>query len=168
MNGRSAVAVTSMTMTLERYACGKINGVRIRQSSRNRSSQIKTRLLTKLLCTAAASYTMIANAQQPVCHNDGSRVDAAVCAREDFVRADTQLSDAYQAALSMVGADSERADARAAFVTAQREWIRFRDADCQGQDRIFQHGTMREAIVQLCLKGLTEQRTKELKQRWLP
>lgn len=129
---------------------------------------MKTRLLSKLLCIAAASFTMIANAQQPVCHNDGSGVDAAACAHEDFVRADAQLNDAYQAALNMFGADSERADARAALVAAQREWIRFRDADCQVQDRIFQHGTMREATVQSCLRDLTEQRTKELKQLWLP
>jgi uncharacterized protein YecT (DUF1311 family) len=129
---------------------------------------MKTRLLSKLLCIAAASFTMIANAQQPVCHNDGSGVDSAVCAHEDFVRADRQLNDAYQAALNMVGADSERADARAALVAAQREWLRFRDADCHVQDRIFQRGTMREAIVPSCLKDLTEQRTKELKQLWLP
>ena len=129
---------------------------------------MKTRLLSKLLCIAAASFTMIANAQQPVCHNDGSGVDSAVCAHEDFLRADRQLNDAYQAALNMVGADSERADARAALVAAQREWLRFRDADCHVQDRIFQRGTMREAIVQSCLKDSTEERSKELKQLWLP
>ena len=121
-----------------------------------------------MLCIATASFTVMANAQEPVCHNDGSGADSAVCAREHFIRADAELNDAYQAALNLLSADSERADARAALVVAQREWIRFRDADCQVQDRIFQHGTMRAAIVQSCLKDLTEQRTKELKQFWLP
>jgi len=121
-----------------------------------------------MLCIATASFTVMANAQEPACRNDGSGVDSAVCAREDFVRADAQLSEAYQAALNLLSADSERADARAALVVAQRERVRFRDADCQVQDRVFRHGTMRAAIVQLCLEDLTEQRTKELKQLWVP
>lgn len=121
-----------------------------------------------MLCIVTASFTGMAIAQEPVCHNDGSGADSAVCAREDLVRADAQLNDAYRAALNLLSTDSERADARAALVVAQREWTRFRDADCQVQDRIFQNGTMRAAIVRSCLKDLTEQRTKELKQLWLP
>lgn len=129
---------------------------------------MKRRKLSVILCIATTSFTAMASAQEPACHNDGSGVDRAVCAHEDFVRADEQLNDTYQAALHLLGADSERADARAALMAAQREWIRFRDADCHVQDRIFQHGTMRAAIVESCLKNLTEQRTKELKQLWLP
>lgn len=129
---------------------------------------MKRRKLSVILCIATASFAAMASAQEPVCHNDGSGVDSAVCAHEDFVRADAQLNDTYQAALNLLGADSERADARVALLAAQREWIRFRDADCQVQDRIFQHGTMRAAIVESCRKNLTEQRTKELKQLWLP
>jgi uncharacterized protein YecT (DUF1311 family) len=121
-----------------------------------------------ILCIVTSGFTVWANAQEPVCNSAGSGSDSAVCAHEDFVRADAQLNDAYQKALDLLGADSGRADARVALVAAQREWIKFRDADCQVQDRIFQHGTMHTAIVQSCLKNLTEQRTKELKQLWLP
>ncbi|WP_175014521.1 lysozyme inhibitor LprI family protein [Burkholderia lata] len=88
--------------------------------------------------------------------NDGSGVDSAVCAHQDLVRADTKLNDAYQAALDLLGVGPERADARTALVEAQRQWIKFRDADCQVQDRIFQHGTLRAAIVDSCVKYLTE------------
>lgn len=129
---------------------------------------MKTHKLSVILYIATSSFTVMANAQEPVCHNDGSGIDSAVCAHEDFARADMQLNEAYQAALNLVGTDSKRADAKTALVAAQREWIRFRDADCQVQDRIFQDGTMRSAIVESCLKNLTEQRTKELKQLWLP
>lgn len=129
---------------------------------------MKTHKLSAILYIATSSFTVMANAQEPVCHNDGSGIDSAVCAHEDFARADMQLNEAYQAALNLVGTDSKRADAKTALVAAQREWIRFRDADCQVQDRIFQDGTMRSAIVESCLKNLTEQRTKELKQLWLP
>lgn len=117
---------------------------------------------------ATEGFIGIANAQEPVCKGDGSGVDAAVCAHKDLVRADAQLNDAYHAALDLLSADSEVADARAKLVIAQRDWIKFRDADCQVQDRIFEHGTARSAIVESCLKDLTEQRTKELKQLWLP
>ncbi|RQT18674.1 lysozyme inhibitor LprI family protein [Burkholderia contaminans] len=129
---------------------------------------MKRRTLSMILCLAAASFTTMANSQAPVCHNDGSGADSAVCAHQDFVRADAQLNDAYQAALDLLGGDTERADARAALVAAQRQWIKFRDADCQVQDRIFQHGTLRAAIVASCLTNLTEQRTTELKKLWLP
>jgi uncharacterized protein YecT (DUF1311 family) len=129
---------------------------------------MKRRKLSVILCLATASFTAMANAQKPVCHNDGTGVDSAVCAHEDFVRANAQLNEAYQATLNFLGADSDRADTRTALVAAEREWIKFRDADCQVQDHIFQHGTMRAAMVESCLKDLTEQRTKELKQLWLP
>ncbi|WP_175238453.1 MULTISPECIES: lysozyme inhibitor LprI family protein [Burkholderia cepacia complex] len=129
---------------------------------------MKRRTLSMILCLVAASFTTMANSQAPVCHNDGSGADSAVCAHQGFVRADAQLNDAYRAALDLLGADTERADARAALVAAQRQWIKFRDADCQVQDRIFQHGTLRAAIVESCLTNLTEQRTTELKKLWLP
>ncbi|WP_164707916.1 lysozyme inhibitor LprI family protein [Paraburkholderia phosphatilytica] len=124
--------------------------------------------LSVILCVATASLAAIANEQKPVCRNDGSGIDSAVCAHEDFVKADAQLNEAYQAALELLSGDRDRADAKIALVGAQREWIKFRDADCQVQDRIFQQGSMRAAMVEICLKDLTDQRTRELKQLWLP
>ncbi|WP_198120142.1 lysozyme inhibitor LprI family protein [Massilia rhizosphaerae] len=113
-------------------------------------------------------FSGIAQAQGPICHNDGSGLDSAICAHDDFLKADAQLNNAYQAAIKLLGSDPDRAAAKVALVTAQREWVKFRDADCQVQDRIFQHGSMRAALVESCLKERTEQRTKELKEIWLP
>ncbi|WP_408128251.1 lysozyme inhibitor LprI family protein [Paraburkholderia strydomiana] len=124
--------------------------------------------LSIFLCIVTASYAPVTNAQAPVCHNDGSSIDSAVCAHEDFLRADAQLNKAYRAGLEFLSGDTDRAEAKTALVAAQREWIKFRDADCQVQDRIFQHGSLRAAIVEMCLKDLTEQRTRELNELWLP
>ncbi|WP_246793627.1 lysozyme inhibitor LprI family protein [Burkholderia perseverans] len=129
---------------------------------------MEMRALSTLLGIAAVTLTLVANAQEEPCRNDGSGRDAAVCAHDDFVRADAQLNEAYQAALRMLSADSDRPGMRTALVAAQQQWIKFRDADCQVQDRIFSGGSLRDAIVLSCLKSVTEQRTKELKQISLP
>jgi uncharacterized protein YecT (DUF1311 family) len=121
-----------------------------------------------ILCIAMTMFSEVAYAQAPACHNDGSGADSAVCAHDEFVKADARLNDAYQAALNLVGSDPDRADAKVALVAAQREWVKFRDADCHVQDLIFQHGSMRAALVGSCLKERTEQRTIELKEIWLP
>lgn len=121
-----------------------------------------------ILWIAVTSFSQGAHAQGPVCRNDGSGSDSAVCAHDDLLKADAQLNNAYQAALKLLASDPDRADAKVALVAAQREWVKFRDADCQVQDRIFQHGSMRAALVASCLTERTEQRTKELTEIWLP
>lgn len=108
-----------------------------------------------------------AHAQEPVCHNDGSGQDSAVCAYAELAKADAQLNDAYLKALDLLGS-ADQADAKVALVAAQRAWVKFRDSDCHVQDRIFQNGTMRGALVGSCLKDRSKQRTKELKEIWLP
>ena len=121
-----------------------------------------------ILCIAVTLFSETAHAQEPVCRNDGSGLDSAICGHDEFLKADAQLNNAYQTALKLLGSDPDQADAKAALVAAQREWVKFRDADCRLQDRIFQHGSMRAALVESCLKERTEQRTKELKEIWIP
>jgi len=125
---------------------------------------MNSRSMTLCIVITVLSHFAHAHAQEPVCHNDGSGRDAAVCAYAELAKADAQLNDAYQKALVLLGS----ADAKVALVAAQRAWVKFRDADCHVQDRIFQNGTMRAALVGSCLKDRTEQRTKELKEIWLP
>ena len=119
------------------------------------------------LCIVVTVLSRFAHAQEPVCHNDGSGRDSAVCAYAELTKADAQLNDAYQKALDLLGS-ADQTDVKVALVAAQRAWVKFRDADCHVQDRIFQNGTMRAALVEACLKDRTEQRTKELKEVWLP
>lgn len=116
------------------------------------------------LCIVITVLSEFAHAQEPVCNNDGSGRDTAVCAYGELAKADAQLNDAYQKTLVLLGST----DAKVALVAAQRAWVKFRDADCLVQDRIFQNGTMRAALVGSCLKDRTEQRTKELEKIWLP
>lgn len=125
--------------------------------------KMSLRKLPVVIQIAAACVAVTSHAQIPVCRENGTSQDSAVCAHQDHVKADARLNDAYRAALNRLNAD-----AKAALVTAQRDWIKYRDADCEVQDRIFQNGTMRDAIVESCLKELTEQRTRELEQIWLP
>ena len=107
-------------------------------------------------------------AQANLCHHDGSGRDAYICAAQETQAADVELNTAYQHALAQLdGSDKLRA-ARASLIESERAWIKFRDADCDVQARIFQGGSMDGAMVETCKKSLIEQRTKDLKSIWLP
>ena len=105
------------------------------------------------------ALSQFAHAQEPVCLNDGSGRDTAVCTYAELAKADAQLNDAYQKARVLLGS----ADAKVALVAAQRAWVKFRDADCHFQDRIFQNGTMRAALVGSCLKRSDRTKNKGTK-----
>ncbi|WBO21160.1 lysozyme inhibitor LprI family protein [Sphingomonas abietis] len=47
-------------------------------------------------------------------------------------------------------------------LTAQRIWLRFRDAECAARGKAYQGGTMQPMVVAGCYADLTEQRAKDL------
>jgi len=119
----------------------------------------------------ALAFVLIATsarAQDSVCHNDGSGRDAAICTRQAADVADANLNAAYQNELNQLSGSDNMARARASLVDSERAWIKFRDTDCAVQDHIFEKGSMRGAMVEQCLKDLTERRTKELQSIWIP
>ena len=94
------------------------------------------------------------------------------CLANELVTADSALNAAYKRAEDMVAASQTGADQKKAwldkFVTAQRAWIAFRDANCNfdliGAE--FNFGSATTASQQECTLEMIQQRTQELQNRY--
>lgn len=99
------------------------------------------------------------------------------CAGQDFERADVELNAAYRTAI----ASAQEADREYARITqgnegrdsgpgeeaslreAQRAWVTFRDAQCQGESYEARGGSMQPMLYDGCRATLTRARTAELR-----
>jgi uncharacterized protein YecT (DUF1311 family) len=130
---------------------------------------MRRRLALAALATAIAT-TGPAAAQDLDCGKAVSTPEITACAARDLDRADRGLNDAYRAALARIDkADMDpgpRAEWRKALQDAQRKWIAYRDADCDGALAFeWYGGTGASAAVLGCKHEMTLARTKQLKER---
>lgn len=107
------------------------------------------------------------------CENANTTVEMNFCGDKAFAAADKALNVAYRSALAAV---KQRVleppyDARhyeEALRASQRAWVAFRDADCR--DLVAQEwsgGTGTTSAVLSCMTSLTEERTKDIRGRFL-
>lgn len=115
---------------------------------------IRTLLLAALLL--AGTPALLA-AQQDACAEPRTQTDMNVCAARDYARADSLLNVRYQTLVRTMPATQLQR-----LRTAQRAWIRFRDAECAYQAAEFEGGSMQPSIRSGCLAGLTEKRVADL------
>ncbi len=87
-----------------------------------------------------------------------------------YEKADNTLNAVYRQVLDEIseldGAYVDTANLKEKFVEAQRQWIRFRDAECDAWYQINQMGTDRGVDQLNCLIDRTESRTGQL-QKWI-
>jgi uncharacterized protein YecT (DUF1311 family) len=92
------------------------------------------------------------------------------CLEKLATAADARLNEIYQRAVMMIdksGSDNV-AEWKAELKTAQQAWISFRDADCGalvGYE--WGHGTGMGSATESCLLQKTEQRTRDLMDRYV-
>jgi uncharacterized protein YecT (DUF1311 family) len=81
-----------------------------------------------------------------------------VCAGEDFQHADDAMNLVWKQAL-------ERQDGvgRAELRTAQRAWLKFRDAECRFRAGAVRGGSAESMVHSGCLAVLTRERTEQLR-----
>lgn len=79
-------------------------------------------------------------------------------ALKSYEEADAELNKVYKELVALL--DSKE---KALLVKAQREWIKFRDADCVFVANDFEGGSMQPLIYSTCLESNTKQRTAQLK-----
>ena len=103
-------------------------------------------MLLALLLAAAA----------PDCARATTQADMNRCADGRAIRADAALNAAWARRYPALG------PARPAFLTAQRQWLRFRDAECAAEGAIYDGGSLRPMVVAGCRAELTEERTRRL------
>ncbi len=101
-----------------------------------------------------------------------STVELNRCAAAEFEKADAELNATYQKALTAIPgfASDPPWDAKSwetALRASQRAWVSFRDAECDGHVAMFwTNGTGATGDILGCKTEKTEQRTKELKDRY--
>lgn len=124
-----------------------------------------------LLALCAASLP--AHADDPIdCADQKTTVDMNFCADEDFKAADAKLNAAYKKVLAQIAeSDLEKPYDRASWEKAMREsqraWVEFRDADCKGAVPMeWSGGTGTSSAVLGCMTALTNERTKDLGERY--
>lgn len=85
-----------------------------------------------------------------------------------YDRVDNELNAAYQQLLKrMSQPQSEYLDyptLKAKFIEAQRQWVRFRNKECDAWYVVNQAGTGRNADQMTCMVKRTKDRTKQLKE----
>ncbi len=113
-------------------------------------------LCAAVLLAAGAAH---ADSNPPVdCKNAVAQTDMNICADKDYRAADKLLNAAY--AKAMAGLDAHNHDLLRA---AQREWIKFRDAECTYESAQNEGGSIYPMVYSGCLTTLTGARTKQLK-----
>ena len=114
-----------------------------------------------ILAIAVSASMAGALAQEPDCDDPQTQLDMTQCAGRDYEAADKALNTQYDAVRKRY---SHNEDARTLLRDAQREWIRFRDAQCDLATLAVRGGSIEPMIRAQCLQELTEARTRQLEE----
>ncbi|WKL58388.1 lysozyme inhibitor LprI family protein [Asticcacaulis sp. ZE23SCel15] len=114
------------------------------------------RYLTLAIMVFSASEAL---AQSPDCDNAMTQSDMNICAGRDYARADAELNRIYKQVREALKPDAK---ATQLLITAQRQWIAFRDATCALEAYPNTGGSLYGMVLTTCKTGLTDARTKDL------
>ncbi len=107
------------------------------------------------------------------CTEAMSTFEMNACAGAEFEKADVELNRVYKEAVASIPDMAtgeqpfDKASWEEALRASQRAWIAFRDAECEDHVEMFwAGGSGRTVEIIGCKTEMTEQRTKDLKQRY--
>ncbi|TIS54649.1 lysozyme inhibitor LprI family protein [Mesorhizobium sp.] len=111
------------------------------------------------ILTAAAVLAMPAFAfAKDKCANATDQATMNECADAAFKKSDKQLNELYK---QIEGRLKDDADTKKLLVQAQRDWDRFRNAECSFQTAGAAGGSVVPMLVSTCMDGLTQSRIKD-------
>lgn len=138
-----------------------------------RATPLKPLLLIPLLMAMVSPPSGATEPMPSDCTEAMSTIEMNACAGADFEKADAELNRVYKQALASI---PEMATGEQPFDTgsweealraSQRAWVAFRDAECEDHiEKFWGGGTGGTVDIIGCKTEKTEQRTKELKQRY--
>lgn len=113
---------------------------------------------TVLSTLALAAAALGGNAMALDCSNAVSTPDINECAAREQKQVEARLNTVYQRVLKTV---TDR-KVRTQFVSAQRLWVKYREADCKAVYEKYAGGTIRTVMFIGCMQNRAETRIKEL------
>ena len=75
-----------------------------------------------------------------------------------YKKADTELNTVYKKLMAL----TDKTD-KPLLIAAQREWIKYRDAHCKFEEKLYEGGSIRPLIYNDCLADITKNRIAILK-----
>lgn len=121
------------------------------------------RTLIALLLSCAALWTA-ANAQgrkaKDPCADAQSQAEMNICSAKKLKAADEELNRVYNRLTSVLSEDAAQRDR---LKTAETAWIKYRDDNCEYESAVYEGGSIRPLIYNLCMERMTKARTAELR-----
>jgi uncharacterized protein YecT (DUF1311 family) len=100
---------------------------------------------------------------RPECWPEGSAMHTSFVAKQKFADADKRLNSIYSRILKSLLADEPDNYPKKALIAAQREWVKYRDANCASVGEVSGGVRMwKSAYTVSCEAEMTEERIKEL------
>jgi uncharacterized protein YecT (DUF1311 family) len=98
---------------------------------------------------------------QDPCANAQTTVEMRDCTGREYKQADDELNRVYRQLVARIGNDEGR---KTALKSAQQDWIKYRDANCDFASYLNRGGTIEPVVRYNCMTGMTVSRTKELRE----
>jgi uncharacterized protein YecT (DUF1311 family) len=129
---------------------------------------MRTTLLIALLATIApAALAATECSDKPECWPDGSAMRTGLQAGVDLKKADRELNATYQRIVKSLPDDQDDNFPKRTLIAAQREWVKFRDANCAAIGEVSGGVRMwKSSYDVLCQLDMTKARTAELKTQY--
>jgi uncharacterized protein YecT (DUF1311 family) len=115
---------------------------------------MKTAILTVAVVLAMPTFAFAQDKCYDAAKDQGSLNQ---CADAAFKKTDKKLNELYKQIEARLKDD---ADAKKLLVQAQRDWDKFRDAECSFQTAEAAGGSMMPMLIAQCMGGLTQARVK--------
>ena len=114
-------------------------------------------LATLVGCTTACALD---------CKTATTTIEVEACASVEQKKVEAKLNEVYQRILKSLDMPDTNLDKfsqmKSSLIAAQREWVKFRDLDCQAVYTYYQAGTIRGIMFTACMQSRAESRIKDL------
>jgi len=117
---------------------------------------VKAALVTAAIILATPAFVFAQDIQK--CADAEGQAAMNQCADAAFKKSDQRLNELYRQIEARL---SDDADAKKLLVQAQRDWVKFRDAECSFQTAGAAGGSVVPHLVAVCMDGLTQTRVKD-------
>jgi uncharacterized protein YecT (DUF1311 family) len=114
-------------------------------------------VLGMLLCPGLATAQHMNASDAPSCPGGSSNAAMGDCFAKALADADRKLNDTFARIVKVLSADE-----RQALQAAQVVWIRFRDANCEAERKLYEGGSAAPMVQTACLEAETRHRTEGL------